>query len=187
MAIPTPTVTPDNTNVAAPVLISRELCMGDSLAFINGNTDYFNILTNTLAASAAYLQNLLSTLSTTAATLSASLPDPRGQAKAWAFNLGDGTIQSAYNISTIQKVNVKPATGTTGAWKYTFTTALPTSAYCIVATHTDAYHSPGTIASTSVSDQTTTDFTLICDSEQYDSTLYPNGSDVSIHVVVFSN
>lgn len=62
MAIPTPTVTPSNTNIAPPVLIDRELCMGDSLQFINGNTDYFNLLTSNLKLSATDIQNKVNVL-----------------------------------------------------------------------------------------------------------------------------
>jgi hypothetical protein len=188
MAIPTPTVSPGNTNIAAPVLINRELCMGDSLAFLNGNTDYFNILTNTLATSANNLVNLINTLNNNLLSLSNNVNSIQpGVAKAWAYNLADGTIKSAYNIASIQKVNVAPTTGTTGAWKYTFTTAMPTSSYCIVATHSDTYHWPGTTVSTSVAAQTTTDFTLICDAEQNAAATYPHGVDTPIHVAVFSN
>ena len=72
MAIPTPTVSPGNTNIAAPVLINRELCMGDSLAFINGNTDYFNILTYSLQLSANNSLTLLNTLSSNVGSIPTS-------------------------------------------------------------------------------------------------------------------
>jgi hypothetical protein len=153
-------------------------CIGNSLDTINSNfTNLSGGICDNLSLISA-LTNQINALSNTITNLQA------GVAKAWAYNLADGTIQRAYNIASVQKVNVPPATGTTGAWKYTFTTAMPTSSYCIVATAGDSYHLGGTIVTTTVASQTRTDFTIICDGQN--ATTYPNGCDTSIYVTVFS-
>jgi hypothetical protein len=109
MAIPTPVVTPGNTNVAAPVLIDRELCMGDSLQFINGNTDYFNLLTNALQLSAnnanTRVTNLSSRINETLLFIPANLAT-RTNGIAEITYTATGTVNATPWWSGIQTINL---------------------------------------------------------------------------------
>lgn len=153
-------------NLVAPITIPATDCIGNSLATINNN---FSTLFSDIQEALASVQQLPSV------------------AKAWVYNDPDGFILSQYNISTVTPVNVKPATGNIGAWKYEFTTPLPSDYYCIVASASDNYHSPGTIFSVSVASQSKTGFTLICDAEAAIKKTYPNGVPTNIYAVIYSN
>lgn len=121
MAIPTPVVSPGNTNAAPPVLIDRELCMGDSLQFINANTDYFNILTNNLQLSATSLLSVVNTLvnrttryveitgvDSGGVTGTGDLASVSGLSYSSGYSTKSGS--ATYNISKLRGAGLNPAT-----------------------------------------------------------------------------